>query len=302
MQVITHIIDTPLDIPTNHIVFDIETTGLNSKYCKVILIGALYIENNKTVVKQFFALSQDSEINILTEFIDLIKFFDYHITFNGITFDIPFLNYRFKKHNIDYEIDKSKDIDILRLVKPYKENLSLSDCKLKTLEKYLGIERDDTISGKESVELYKEFEKTKDISLKEKILLHNYDDIYYLGHMFRIKDVIYDKLEYISLNINTISHKLIITKYKTIKNTLSINFTSNYSFIPEINIFNEDYIISTSDNILSLNVNLKKAIDKSNNTILFYYLNSIIPIKVNSNFNNDNVISLCKYLLHKNFN
>lgn len=301
MQVITHILDTPLDIPTNHIVFDIETTGLNSKYCKVILIGALYIENNKTVVKQFFALSQDSEKNILTEFIDLIQSFDYHITFNGITFDIPFLNYRLKKHDINYEIDKYKDIDILRLVKPYKENLSLSDCKLKTLEKYLGIERDDTISGKESVELYKEFEKTQDISLKEKILLHNYDDIYYLGHMFKIKDIIYDRLECISLNINTLSHKLILTKYKTIKNTLLINFTSNYSFIPEINIFTEDYIISTSDNILSLNINLKKAIDKSNNTILFYYLNSIIPIKVNSNFNNDNLIALCKYILHKNF-
>ncbi|MGL5507935.1 MAG: hypothetical protein ACRDB0_08545, partial [Paraclostridium sp.] len=63
-----------------------------------------------------------------------------------------------------------------------------------------------------------------------------------------------------------------------------------------------DYTISTNDNILNLNINLKKAIDKSNNTILFYYLNSIIPIKVNSNFNNDNVVALCKYILHKNFN
>ncbi|MGL5507026.1 MAG: ribonuclease H-like domain-containing protein, partial [Paraclostridium sp.] len=241
MQVITHILDIPLDIPTNHIVFDIETTGLNSKYCKVILIGALYIEDSKTIIKQFFALSQDSEINILSEFIDLIKSFDYHITFNGITFDIPFLNYRFKKHNIDYEIDKYKDIDILRLIKPYKEHLSLSDCKLKTLEKYLGIERDDTISGKESVELYKEFEKTQDIHLKEKILLHNYDDIYYLGHMFRIKDIIYDKLNSISLIINSLSHTLILSKYKTVKNTLLISFISNYSFIPEISIFNEDY-------------------------------------------------------------
>ncbi|MGL4796673.1 MAG: ribonuclease H-like domain-containing protein, partial [Paraclostridium sp.] len=253
-------------------------------------------------IKQFFALSQDSEINILSEFIDLIKSFDYHITFNGITFDIPFLNYRFKKHNIDYEIDKYKDIDILRLIKPYKEHLSLSDCKLKTLEKYLRIERDDTISGKESVELYKEFEKTQDIHLKEKILLHNYDDIYYLGHMFRIKDIIYDKLDSISLIINSLSHTLILSKCKTVKNTLLISFISNYSFIPEISIFNEDYTISTNDNILNLNINLKKAIDKSNNTILFYYLNSIIPIKVNSNFNNDNVVALCKYILHKNFN
>lgn len=302
MQVITKIIDTPLDIPKNHFVFDIETTGLNSNYCKVILIGILYIENNKTVIKQFFAPSQEFEKELLIEFLSHIKDFEYHITFNGLTFDIPFLNSRFKKHSIDYTIDKSRDIDILRLVKPYKENLSLSDCKLKTIEKYLGIERDDTISGKESADLYKEFEKTQDIDLKEKILLHNYDDIYYLGQMFRIRDIIYDKLKSISIKVHTTSHKLILNKYKTTKNTLLVNFISNYSFIPEINIFSEDYTISTTNNILSLNINLKKALDTNSNTILFYYLNSIIPIKINSNFSHDNIQSLCEYIIYKNFN
>ena len=300
MQVITHIIDTPLDIPENHFVFDIETTGLNSKYCKVILVGILYIKNKKTIIKQFFASSQDKEKELLTEFINHIKDFKHHITFNGLTFDIPFLNSRFKKHDIDYELDKSYDIDILRLVKPYKENLSLSDCKLKTIEKYLGIERDDTISGKESVELYKEFEITQDIELKEKILLHNYEDIYYLGHMFKIRDIIYNKLNSIDININNFDYKLILNKYKTSKNILSVNFISNYKFNPDINIFNEDYSISTSNDLLSLNINLKKALDKNNNTVLFYYLNSIIPIKINENFNSDNIYALCKYIIYKN--
>lgn len=302
MQVITHILDTPLDIPENHFVFDIETTGLNSKYCKVILIGILYIKDNKTIIKQFFANSQESEKEILLEFLSHIKDFEYHITFNGITFDIPFLNYRLKKYDIAYEIAKSNDIDILRLVRPYKETLSLSDCKLKTIEKYLGIERDDTISGKESVELYKEFENTQDTKLKEKILLHNYDDIFYLGHIFKIRDIIYDKLDYITINSNNISHKLILNNYKTIKNTLLINFISTHNFIPQINIFNEDYTISTNNNYLSLSINLKKGIDTSNNTILFYYLNTIIPIKINTSFNKSNIEALYKYILFKNFN
>ena len=301
MQVITHIIDTPLDIPENHFVFDIETTGLNSKYCKVILVGILYIKNKKTIIKQFFASSQDKEKELLTEFINHIKDFKHHITFNGLTFDIPFLNSRLKKYDIDYVLDKSDDIDILRLVKPYKENLSLSDCKLKTIEKYLGIERADTISGKESVELYKEFENTQDIELKEKILLHNYEDIYYLGHMFKIRDIIYNKLNSIDININNFDYKLILNKYKTSKNILSVSFISNYKFNPDINIFNEDYSISTSNDLLSLNINLKKALDKNNNTVLFYYLNSIIPIKINDNFNSDNIYALCKYIIYKNF-
>lgn len=302
MQVITHIIDTPLNIPEDHFVFDIETTGLNSKYCKVILIGILYVENNKTIIKQFFTHSQAFEKELLLEFINHIKPFKYHITFNGVSFDIPFLNSRFKKHNIEYELDKYQDIDILKLVKPYKNILSLSDCKLKTIEKYLGILREDTISGKESVNLYKEFENTQDVKLKEKILLHNYEDIYYLGHILKIKDIIYNKLDYIDIDINNKHYKLILNKYKTNKNILLVDFVSNYTFNPNINIFNEDYIISTKDTYLSLSINLKKALDNNSNSILFYYLNSIIPIKINSDFNHNNIYSLCKYIIYKNFN
>ena len=132
---------------------------------------------------------------------------------NGISFDIPFLNSRFEKPKIDYNMDKSKDTDILRLIKPYKEKLSLSDCKLKTIEKHLGIEREDTISGKESVKLYKEF-VTKDKLLKKKILLSmNYEDIFYLGKIFKIryfKDVLDEKLDYINISINEIVYKILL--------------------------------------------------------------------------------------------
>ena len=141
----------------------------------------------------------------------------------------------------------------------------------------------------------------QDIKLKEKILLHNYEDIYYLGHMLKIRDIIYDKLDSIDININNFDYKLILNKYKTSKNILSVSFISNYKFNPDINIFNEDYSISTSNDLLSLNINLKKALDKNNNTVLFYYLNSIIPIKINENFNSDNIYALCKYIIYKNF-
>lgn len=301
MEIITKTLDELIDIPPNHFVFDIETTGLNSNYCKVILIGILFNQGNKTIIKQFFANSEDDEKELLLSFVDNIKNYKNHITFNGLNFDIPFLNNRLKKHNVDFSLSKNDDIDILKLIRPFKENLSLSDCKLKTIEKYLGIERADTISGKESVELYKEFENTQDIKLKEKILLHNYEDIYYLGHMLKIRDIIYSKLNSIDININNFDYKLILNKYKTNKNILSVNFISSYKFNPDINIFNEDYSISTSNDSLLLNINLKKALDKNNNTILFYYLNSIIPIKINDNFNSDNIYALCKYIIYKNF-
>ena len=73
MEVITKVLDELIDIPPNHFVFDIETTGLNSNYCKVILIGILFNQDNKTVIKQYFANTEDDEKELLLSFINDIK-------------------------------------------------------------------------------------------------------------------------------------------------------------------------------------------------------------------------------------
>lgn len=299
MEVITKTIDNLIDIPKNHFVFDIETTGLSPKYCKVILIGILYNLNNKTIIKQYFAESEEEEKDLLLKFINDIKTFDHHITFNGVSFDIPFLNSRFNSNDIDFSIDKCDDIDILRIVKPFKEKLSLSDCKLKTIEKYMGIKREDTISGKESVELYKNFVISKDISLKEKILLHNYEDIYYLGKIYNIKNIIDENLDYIDININNLNYKVLLSKYKITKSVLHLNFISRKKFELPLNIFRDTYTISTEENILNIFINLNKGIDSNGNTIFFYKLGSIIPIKFNTDFIVDNINALSKFLISK---
>lgn len=301
MQVITKTLDKLIDIPNNHFVFDIETTGLNSKYCKVILIGILYNFENKTIIKQYFASSEEDEKELLLSFVKDINDFDYHISFNGISFDIPFLNSRFKKHEIDFYIDKSKDIDILRIVKPHKEKLSLSDCKLKTLERYIGIQREDTISGKESVKLYKEFTLNKDPFIKEKILLHNYEDIYYLAELLKIKYILDEKLDYINISVNNLDYKILISKYKLSKSKLNLIFTSNFDFNLDINIFNENYSIRSSGATLYIDIDIDYAVDNNNNKIYFYHLGKAIPLKVNDNFINDNILSLSKYILSKEF-
>ena len=42
MKIIEKILNEKLNIDNNTFIFDIETTGLNPKFCKVILIGILY--------------------------------------------------------------------------------------------------------------------------------------------------------------------------------------------------------------------------------------------------------------------
>lgn len=178
----------------NFIVFDIETTGLNAKYERVILIGFMYIEDEQPVIEQYFCHHRKSEPLLLKKFSETIRQYDLLITYNGNSFDIPFLNQRFHQSGIPYQIDKHKNLDLLRFARKYQQHLNLSDCTLKSLEKSLGIHRRDTISGKESVELYAAYEKKPSLALKKKILLHNYEDIYYLAHCLQIIDqVSYDE-------------------------------------------------------------------------------------------------------------
>ena len=299
MEIITKTLDELIDIPPNYFVFDIETTGLNSKYCKVILIGILFNKDNKTIIKQFFANSEDDEKELLLNFINFIKHYKNHITFNGLTFDIPFLNSRLKKHNINFSLSKNDDIDILKVIRPFKENLSLSDCKLKTIEKYLGIYREDTISGKESVDLYKEYCATKDNSLKEKILLHNYEDIYYLGKIFKIKDILKEKLNILSIITDKIHLDLVPISYKISKNILSIKYNLFEGTLFNIDIYNDNYSIVSDENNIILNLHLNKGIDSNNNIILFYNMSKIIPLKFNESLLEDNIYSLCNYLIKK---
>jgi len=183
-------------------VIDIETTGLSSQYHEVILIGILYNINNTTILKQFFAQNPKDEINILNEFANIYKNFSYVITYNGATFDIPFLKKRFAYNNLAWDFDNIKHIDLLQCIRKEKKQLQLEDLKLKTVEHFVGINRRDTISGADSVLLYKEYVKHPSTSLEKTILLHNYEDIYYLNKLLNIFDSIFiDKYNLIGRDI-----------------------------------------------------------------------------------------------------
>jgi hypothetical protein len=59
-------------------------------------------------------------------------------------------------------------------------------CNLKTVEKHLGVEREDQIDGGKSVELYYEFLETNDENIKDILMLHNYEDVLNLPKIFNI--------------------------------------------------------------------------------------------------------------------
>lgn len=192
---------------------DIETTGLSSKYNEVILIGALCLEGKDVYINQFFAETVHEEHELLEAFEQFLNKFEYIITYNGTSFDLPFLRKRFSHFGINHNIDSISHLDLLKLVRKNKKILKLENCKLKTVERSLKIYREDTISGKESVNLYKNYERTKDIYKKEIILKHNYDDIFYLPKLLSIYDII-EKETMMKLNIEFRNYSSILTMDK----------------------------------------------------------------------------------------
>lgn len=173
--------------------FDIETTGFSRKNDTVYLVGILSCNDEEYTLKQYILESIDEEIVLLRTLIPEFENPNYIINFNGDSFDIPFLNHKYKKYNIDYEIPISKSIDIYKIVKNNKYLFEIENLKLKSIEKYLNINRDDELSGGECISLFYDYINNKNEQSKKLILKHNYDDIYYLPYILKILDVIKEK-------------------------------------------------------------------------------------------------------------
>lgn len=245
MEVIKHTLDEQFNIPETLInqisdkkmcFLDIETTGFSRKFNHIILIGLLYVNNSKTEVIQLFADNEKDEKNLLNEFVKYILGFEVIFTYNGDAFDIPFINSRLSHCNIDYEIDKSLSIDIFKVIRNKKNILGLEKYNLKTIEKLLEISREDTISGKESVELYYEYTKTKNNKIKDIILKHNYEDIYNLPKILKIFDFIDDKSR-IKFNTEYLNKSIeIAIEVDSIKhngNMMNVEGVTNTIYLPD---------------------------------------------------------------------
>ena len=161
--------------------FDIETTGFSRNYNIVYLIGAVYFRNGISHYLQWLAESDSDEAYILSAFNDFLKDFHTLIHFNGDAFDIPFITERAAHLNVTLDISHLESLDLYKTARKCKSILSLSDYKQKTIEHFLGIEREDMYSGGELIDIYRKFaakpSDTAHNEYRKLLLLHNHDDI-----------------------------------------------------------------------------------------------------------------------------
>jgi hypothetical protein len=155
---------------------DLETLGLYSGNI-VILAGIIKpISNDKVNFYQFLLQSPKQESALLEEITKLFKKAKIIITFNGKSFDIPFLEYRLSYYGLP--LPKIEfHLDLLHFARRNWGEI-LSDCSLTTIEdKILKTERKFDISSSLVPYFYKKYLSTRNKIYLFPIILHNRNDL-----------------------------------------------------------------------------------------------------------------------------
>ena len=172
-------------------IFDIETTGLSAQRGNKIILTACLIPNSKGVtITQFLAENPYEEDRVIMATMNFLKdeSVDYLITYNGASFDIPFMKQRLATKNLPYVLNMY-EFDLYNFIRSNTGLKSqIGSLSQKNVERHFGISsnRKDVISGRESVKLFAEYAINQDSVIEKIILTHNREDVLQLCHLFNI--------------------------------------------------------------------------------------------------------------------
>lgn len=172
-------------------IFDIETTGLSAHRGNKIILTACLIPDSKGVtITQFLAENPYEEDRVIMATMNFLKdeSVDYLITYNGASFDIPFMKQRLATKNLPYVLNMY-EFDLYNFIRSNTGLKSqIGSLSQKNVEQHFGISsnRKDVISGRESVKLFAEYAINQDSVIEKIILTHNREDVLQLCHLFNI--------------------------------------------------------------------------------------------------------------------
>lgn len=163
---------------------DIETTGLYHLQ-PIFLTGVLYFRNGEGRIRQMLARNYEEERAILRETISEIDGARVIASYNGRSFDLPYLQSRLNYHRLN-SLAVDRHFDLLRSTRrAYRERLP--NCRLITVEKYLlQQERENDLPGALVPEVYQQYLDTGDRRCLEPILRHNAEDLLSMAKLLHL--------------------------------------------------------------------------------------------------------------------
>lgn len=309
-----------IDTPTNNdklyglfkeaFFIDIETTGLNRSYSDIISITVLLNEDNCYKIHQIFCEYKIDEPEALKYLRDLIREKKYIITYNGSSFDIPFLISKLQKHNINIDFASYIKIDLYSWLRQLKNKIQIDNLKLKSVEAYFNIKRNDVICGEDVITLYEAYRIDPRKEFSQLIMQHNYEDVFNLPILFNCIFNLYDDVLYydnLIVRINNGDFKIkknalicklnIVTDFKTDYVHRGFNFNLSINSAAQsielsipIGFFKDEkikefYFVDNND----FNIKVYTAIEGIKR--------NLIPLKFNDKMFYGNIINIVKNIL-----
>jgi len=155
---------------------DIETTGLSS--LPLFLVGILHAGADGPHLHQFLARDYSEEAAVLAATAALLRETQLLISFNGRSFDMPYIRDRMRYHRLDCDINVEHHWDVLLTARRLLKT-GIPDRCLQTLELHLcGRQRGDDIPSDQIPRAYHDFVATGDDSQLRLILYHNQVDLF----------------------------------------------------------------------------------------------------------------------------
>lgn len=153
---------------------DIETLGLSN--VPIILIGVAEIKKDSIITSQYFLREIYEECAVIDGYLSHLDEDSVHVTFNGKSFDVPFIKNRCRYNRIDADLDLPH-LDLMYFAKNLWKDC-LPNCQLQTIEKELfGIEREGDVPGQYIPDYYNTYLLQKNIGPIVPIIEHNRQDI-----------------------------------------------------------------------------------------------------------------------------
>ena len=166
--------------PEDVLFMDTETTGLGSS--PVFLIGVMTWEGDDLLVRQFFARNYAEERAIVSEFMAFAAGRGLLVTFNGKSFDVPYIRARCVTNGITFDFNMAH-FDLLHESRRVWGR-QLPNCKLQTLETLVcGRQRHGDIPGHAIPDAYHYFVRTGDARQMLDVLKHNTFDLLTLADL-----------------------------------------------------------------------------------------------------------------------
>jgi uncharacterized protein YprB with RNaseH-like and TPR domain len=163
------------------IFMDLETTGFSST--PLFLAGTAFVEDGNLRCRQFLARDYSEERSVVGALDELLARYGLCVTFNGKSFDMPYLRERAKYHRLDLRSCPDQ-YDLLHVARRMWKD-RLPNCRLATLERYvLGRARVGDVPGWEVPCIYHDFVHTKDARRIRGVIRHNLVDVLSMVELF----------------------------------------------------------------------------------------------------------------------